>query len=53
MLNVSNEAITITNSYHTLTCSDSTSFLSTINGNNISVGSLLYLDVISNKTNFI
>ena len=49
-LNVSNEAITITNSYHTLTCSDSTSFLSTINGNNISVGSLLYLDVISNKT---
>ena len=49
-LSVSDNAVTITNSYHTLSCSTSTTTLSTINGNNISVGSLLYLDVDFFKT---
>ncbi len=45
---MSSNQITITNSYHTLTCSGSSVTLSTINGG--SAGSMLYLDVIVGKT---
>jgi hypothetical protein len=43
-----NELITVTNSYHTLTCSDSSGNLSTINGG--SIGSLLHIDAVYDKT---
>ena len=41
------QLITVTNSYHTLTCSGSTATLSTINGG--SIGSLLHLDAEFDK----
>ena len=45
---VSNNAITITNSYYTLTCADASANLLTINGG--TTGSLLHLTVTSGKT---